>query len=115
MDTNARFVAYDLAVDAATAVLRLLEQMPRRHSDLADQGRRAVTSGPLNLGEGAARSGRDRLYHYRVALGSLREAKTAVELAVRLALVDRREGAEALELVDRCCAMAWRLVQATAK
>jgi len=115
MDNGKRFIALDLALDAAAAVLRLLEQVPKRHSDLAGQGRRAVVSGPLNLGEGAARVGRDRLYHYRVALGSLKEAKAAVELVVRLALVDGRQGTEALELLDRSCAATWRLVQVTAR
>ena len=115
MDTNKRFIALDLAVDAAASVLRLLDQLPKRHSDLAGQGRRAVVSGPLDLGEGAARVGRDRLYHYRVALGSLKEAKAAVELVVRLALVDGEAGRESLGLLDRACAATWRLVQATAR
>ena len=126
MDTNKRFIALDLAVDAAASVLRLLDQLPKRHSDLAGQGRRAVVSGPLlpqaqvtsgdrYLGEGAARVGRDRLYHYRVALGSLKEAKAAVELVVRLTLVDGEAGRESLGLLDRACAATWRLVQATAR
>ena len=66
-------------------------------------------------GVGADLASRDRLYHYRVALGSLKEAKAAVELVVRLALVDGRQGTEALELLDRSCAATWRLVQATSR
>ena len=114
MDNDKRFIALDLALDAAAAVLRLLEQVPKRHSDLAGQGRRAVVSGPLYLGEGAARVGRPASRD-GVALGSLKEAKAAVELVVRLALVDGRQGTEALELLDRSCAATWRLVQATSR
>jgi len=48
-----------------------------------------------------------------VALGSAREAKCQLQLLVGLGFVDEAGGHRALELLDRTCALTWRLVQAT--
>jgi hypothetical protein len=36
---------------------------------------------PLDVGEASGRTGRDRVYHFRVALGSLRELGAALDVA----------------------------------
>ena len=104
-----RFVARDLAIDAAGCVFRLVERVRPAYADLADQARRAAASVPLNLSEGAGRTGKDRDYHFRVAFGSAREAAASVELLMAVGAVDPRSGAAALALLDRVQAITWRL------
>ena len=103
------FIALDLAKDASRLVLQLLEQPAQGYGDLANQARRATTSVALNLAEGSGRSGRDRMRHYRIALGSAKEAAVAFELLVDARAVPATAGREALHLLDRLCAITWRL------
>jgi len=49
---------------------------------MASQLRRAGTSVPSCLSEGAQRAGKDRLHLYRTSAGSAAEVRTQVELAV---------------------------------
>ena len=105
-----RFVAHELALRAATMVFSLVEKTPRTSADLADQARRAAASVPLNLAEGAGRAGKDRVYHFRIAYGSLKEVDTAVRLLIDIGAVAPREGWEAMALLDRIGALIWRLI-----
>lgn len=72
---------------------------------LADQLRRAVASVPLNLAEGSGLVGRNRLRHYRIALGSAKELRAALEIAGALYSADITA---ADGVADRVCAMLWR-------
>ena len=105
-----RFVAHELALRAAAMVFELVGRVPSGCGDLADQARRAAASVPLNLSEGAGRTGKARVNHYRIAYGSVREARTAVRLLVEVRAVDPRDGLETAELLDRVGAMCWKLI-----
>ena len=106
-----RFAAHDLALQAAASVFTLAGKVPRSCTDLAEQARRAAASVPLNLAEGAGRGGKDRVYHFRVAYGSVQEAHSAVRLLEGIGAVRASRARETLELLDRAGAMTWRLVQ----
>ncbi len=108
--TTSRFAAHELALQAAASVFTLAGEVPRSCVDLAEQARRAASSVPLNLAEGAGRGGKDRVYHFRVAYGSVREAHSAVRLFEGLGAVRASRARETLELLDRVGAMTWRLV-----
>ena len=56
-----RFIALDVATQAARAVLELLDSVPPQYRRLAEQCRDSSVSAPSNLAEGAGRAGRDRL------------------------------------------------------
>ncbi len=77
---------------------------------IAGQVIRAAASVPANIAEGEGRSGRDRLYHWRVAYGSAKELEVHLELLVHAGAVDRAQAAEALELLDQVRAMLWRML-----
>jgi four helix bundle protein len=101
-----RFATYDLSLDvfrglrAAFAVIR---QHDRR---LAKQATDAMASVPLNIAEANGRAGGDRLYHFSVALGSLREVGAALDVAViRGWLTEAPLDAER----DSLCALLYRL------
>ncbi|MBI4913340.1 MAG: hypothetical protein HY823_11420 [Acidobacteria bacterium] len=122
------FHAYEAALRLMVG-LRPLHDAPRVHDrDLADQLRRAGSSVVLNLAggsgsksaaigrrlrwslrypEGAGRRGRDRMQFYRVAQGSAREVRAALDVAKAWG-----EIAPALEveaMLDRLLGMLWRL------
>ena len=72
---------HDLAIELVGEVMPLLWEIERVDPDLARQGRRAVTSTPLNIAEGSDQCGRRRALHYRIALGSARETWAALKVA----------------------------------
>ncbi len=101
----AKFEALEIAIEAVAAVHEVIERLPRGCGALADQSRRSIISAPLNLAEGSGRAGRDRLYHWRIASGSAQEAKACMRIAAALGV----DAQTALEVIDRLCAVCWRL------
>jgi four helix bundle protein len=96
--------AYKFATDLVAAVVPLAAQVARHDKSLASQLRRAVASVPLNLAEGSGRSGADRLHHYRIALGSAREVRAALEVA---GLFGWADVAAADRIADTACALIY--------
>jgi len=70
-------LCYRLAVEVARWMLKA--KFPPGCADLADQGRRASQSTPLNIAE-AVRQGRAGVNHYRIALGSAAETCAVLDL-----------------------------------
>ena len=99
-----------VALEAAGIAIGLVDGLPSKYRSLADQVIRAASSVPANLAEGRGRSGKDRSYHFRVALGSAREVDVHLRLILSIASVDRQETQKAIELFDRVRAMTWRLI-----
>ena len=78
------------AMDLAIAAYTLAGQLPSTHRfELASQIRKSASSIPSNIAEGHAQRG-DRVFlrHVRIALGSLAELETQVEIAIRTKLLD---------------------------
>jgi len=109
----ARFEAQKLALDAVAALGPLVGTVAQHDRDLASQLRRAGSSLPLNVAEGARREGRDRLQHYRIAAGSAAEARSALQVARAWGYIGGAEVEQADELLDRCLAVLWRLTHPT--
>ena len=104
------FNALDKATTAAGIAISLVMRVPAPLKSLADQVIRSASSVPANLAEGAGRSGRDRLHHYRIAYGSAKEVDTHLRLLVGAGAIDKAQAANALHLFDDVRAMIWRLV-----
>ena len=77
-------IAYDLALDLVGALPPTLATFKRHSKRLFVQLEDAVTSIPLNIAEGSGRVGGDRLHHFRIAYGSLKEVGAALACAKRL-------------------------------
>src|SRR5579884_1432586 len=110
----ARFEALQLTLDAVAALRSVCAAVAQHDRDLASQLRRAGSSMPLNVAEGARRQGRDRLQHYRIAAGSAAEARTALQVARAWGYVDGEPVELADGLLDRVLAILWRLTHPTA-
>ena len=91
--------------DTSIRFYRLCEQLKLpRH--LRDQLSRSSSSIALNLSEGSARSTlRDRRRFYTIALGSLRESKTILDLA------GIAQESEIQKIADILGAQLYRLIQ----
>jgi len=94
---------------AVIVLLRgVLESIERRDSDLARQMRRAAASVALNISEGSGSRGKNRGARYSNALGSMRETRACLDVAVALgyiAVVD----AEVARQIDGICGSLYRL------
>ncbi len=95
------FHAYDVSLQLAREVARVLPVILRHDPSLADQLRRAVTSVPLNVAEGNRRIGKDRPHHFRVALGSAAEVAACLDVAEALGYLARDAALSALAPADR--------------
>lgn len=90
-------------MDLAVLTYGLAKRLPlTERFELSAQIRRAAISIPSNVAEGQAtgRPGRF-LYHTRIALGSLGELETDLELAKRLGMLTAGDLAQALEQLAR--------------
>ena len=80
-------LAYDLMLEALEELP--LDEIGKHSRELREQLLRAALSVGLNLTEGQGRSGGHRTQFRRIALGSLYECKSALEMAMALKFVDR--------------------------
>ena len=104
------------AITLAEAAYVLATALPRREQfELAAQIRRAAASVPANIAEGHNRHAR-RAYanHIAIALGSLAETESHVELAVRLRLLDVVEASRFLAQASEVNRMLHGLARALA-
>ncbi|MBN1441272.1 MAG: four helix bundle protein [Planctomycetes bacterium] len=103
------FHALELSIQTARSLRGCLTRLQARDPDLARQTRRALTSVALNLAEGRRRAGKDRCHHWRIALGSVEEVRTALRVAEALGYLDEPAVLGPCGLLDRLAAMIWRL------
>ena len=82
-----------------------------RQLDLSRQIRRAASSVTLNIAEGAGRTGKDRLYHYRVARGSAQEVRSGLKLAVAWQHIHQGKIDASLDRLDTIIAMLCGLLR----
>ena len=105
-----RFQALELSLEVIRSLRQPVRQVRSRDPRLAEQLRSAASSAALNLGEGARRSGRDRIHHFRIAAGSAAEVRVALRVAEAWGDLEPKATAQPLELLDRLLAVTWRLV-----
>ena len=105
-----QLIAHSTALEAAGLAIALAGQVPAPLRCLAEQVVKAASSVPANLSEGHGRSGRDRLYHWRIAYASAKEVDTHLRLFAGAGAVDQEHVEIALELFDQVRAMNWRLL-----
>jgi four helix bundle protein len=104
-----RFEVYEMSLDMVAAVRPVHARIRQQDRELAVQVKRAASSVPANIAEGARRQGRDRLHHYRIAAGSASELRSHLAVAIAWGDLDGGGAATALGLLDRILAILWRL------
>jgi four helix bundle protein len=79
---------YGMTVEMVRALRPLIERIGRRDSNLGDQLRRAATSVPLNVQEGAYLQGGNARVRFHSALGSAGEVRACLDVAEALGYLD---------------------------
>ncbi len=111
--TTTGFDAHDKAIKAAGIAISLVMRVPAPLKSIADQVIRSASSVPANIAEGAGRSGRDRMYHYRIAYGSAKEVDTHLRLLLGTGSINTSQAQTAIRLFDDVRAITWRLLTPT--
>ena len=107
---STRFDALEKATTAAGIAISLVLRVPAPLKPIADQVIRSASSVPANIAEGAGRSGRDRLHHYRIAYGSAKEVDTHLRLLNGAGALTASNIENTVRLFDDVRAMTWRLL-----
>ena len=109
LSSSCRFEALDIALEAASQALVLVERLPANMRPIGQQVVRSSSSIVLNVAEGAGRIGRDRLHLFRIAYSSAKETSAALALLKSVGVVDSARAEQIASLLDRVQAMTWRL------
>ena len=79
---------YDTVLEVLRRMRPVLADIGRHDPDLERQMRKALTSVPLNAGEGSYARGRNRPAQHQVALASMCEVRAGLDAAMALGYVD---------------------------
>ena len=102
--------AYQRSVELLALSARISTDLPTGHHALADQLRRASLSIPVNIAEGAGRTGdRDGKHHYAIARGSAMECAAILDACRVLKLSDPALLAQARALLLRIVGMLTKM------
>jgi four helix bundle protein len=106
-----KLVAWQKSMDLVEKIYALSRRFPRDEVyGLTSQVRRAAVSVPSNIAEGAAGRSSVQFRNYlSVAIGSLNELDTQLEIAQRVGYVDAVAVSETEALVDECLAVTYGL------
>ena len=106
--------AWKVSMRLAKECYRIASQFPRTEQfGLSQQLRRAAVSVPSNLAEGNGRRTRQAyIHHVNIALGSLAEIDTQLELAVELEFVRKEDVVVAVDLSSQSGRLMLALVRA---
>ena len=105
-----RLDVYQCAIQFLALCAQLLATLPRGHSAMADQLRRAALSVPLNIAEAAGRTSEaDAARHYAIARGSAMECAAIIDALQILDLVSEQAHGRAIALLGRTVAMTTKL------
>ncbi len=107
---KSNLIATEKAIEAATEAIKLVKRVPAPLKSIADQVIRSAASVPANLAEGHGRTGRDRMYHWRIAYASAKEVDTHLRILSLSGAVPSGKAATVLSLFDEIRAMTWRLL-----
>src|SRR5207253_8553709 len=106
-----KLLAWQKSMDLVEEIYDLTKTFPREEIyGLTSQLRRAAVSVPSNIAEGAAGRSRVQFKNYlSVAIGSLNELATQLEILWRIGYLDRQVVANTETLVDECLAVTYGL------
>lgn len=106
-----RLLAWQKSMDLVVAVYDITRSFPRAETyGLTSQVRRASVSVPSNISEGAAGRSVTQFRNFlSVAIGSLNEISTQLEIAYRVGYLDRRQLDAVESQVNECLALTYGL------
>jgi four helix bundle protein len=100
---------YEIWLVVVANVYRLAKKIQQHDKDLAQQMRRAVASGALNMSEGMYSRGGNKVARYHDSMGSARETMSCLHVCEAAEFVTRAEIEADLERIDHVIAGLYRL------
>lgn len=112
-----RLLAWQRSMDLVVLVYDLSRQFPKEETyGLTSQLRRAAVSVPSNISEGAAGRSPEQFKSYLgIAIGSLNEVSTQIEIALRVGYLNDAVCNNAQKIVDECLALTYGLKKTVAE
>jgi four helix bundle protein len=106
-----RLLAWKNSMDPVVKLYELTKTFPRDEIyGLTSQIRRAAVSVPSNVSEGAAGRSITQFRNFlSIAIGSLNEISTQLEIAYRVGYLDKGKLDDAESRVDQCLALTYGL------
>ncbi len=102
---------YQRSIEFLAFARRLLQRIPKGHSDLVDQRRRSAQSVPQNIAEGAGKTDRaDKARYYAIARGSAMESAAHLDVMKIEELIDDEHYAVGVGLLERVVAMLTKMI-----
>lgn len=97
-----RLIAWRKCMDLVVLIYKLTESFPPEEKfGLAFQMRKSAVSAPSNIAEGAAGRSQEQFRKYlSIAVGSLNELDTQLEIAFRVGFINQAEHIEVQDLTD---------------
>ena len=103
---------YHFAIRFVVLADEIVENLPRGRAYLADQLRRAGSSIPLNIAEGAGEYAPiEKARFYRMAKRSATECSSILDILQHLQLIDERLFSRAREILAPIVAMLIKMIQ----
>jgi len=104
---------YQRAIDFFALALRVLQTIPRAEREIRDQLKRAATSIPLNIAEGAGKpTPGDRARYHAIARGSAMECAALLDVCRVAGLVSADDADAGKVLLARIVAMLTKMCRA---
>jgi four helix bundle protein len=102
---------WKLAIDLVTVIYTVTSAFPTEERfGLVSQMRRAAVSVPSNIAEGAANNTKKQFSNYlSIAVGSLAELDTQVEISVLLGFLKYEKATEITSIIDKVKALTFGL------
>ena len=106
-----KLIAWRKSMDLVEKIYELTRAFPREEVyGLSSQMRRAAISVPSNIAEGAAGRSQVQFRNYRsVAIGSLNELSTQLEIAHRIRYLEASVFGDTESQIDECLAVTYGL------
>jgi four helix bundle protein len=112
-----RLKVWQTSMDMVAEGYRISALFPKDEMfGLTRQLRKAAVSVSLNIAEGWGRNGKAEFARFSdIASASANEVEAAVEIALRLGYLAQNEVSAFFQLLDRVCAMLYRLIESLRK
>ncbi|HEX9961089.1 MAG TPA: four helix bundle protein [Pyrinomonadaceae bacterium] len=104
-------IAWQKCMESVVLIYKITRDFPKEETyGLVSQMRRASVSAPSNIAEGAADRSKEQFRNFlSIAIGSLNELNTQLEIAFRIGYLNNANHDEAQKLVDECLAVTYGL------
>jgi len=103
---------YQVSLKLIDITMRIINRFPRGHANLADQLRRSTSGVSLTISEGVGEyRPKEKARFYRMALRSVSESCSAIQIAQRLQIVSASDYTDAYEICALLSKMLTTLVK----